>query len=154
MAEDVPLPALLRASRGAYSHSIRRHLADAGIEDMPRNGPYVLGGVVNRGGSISELVPQLGVSKQAASELVDSLVERGFLRRELDVTDRRRVRIDVTDRGRDAAAAVKAGVDAVDAELGTRLTPQQLAGLRTGLIELCAIREEMEDAMRSQADGG
>ncbi|MBV8446241.1 MAG: winged helix DNA-binding protein [Candidatus Dormibacteraeota bacterium] len=154
MTDDIPLPALLRASRGAYSHSIRRHLAEAGFEDMPRNGPYVLGGVVNRGGSISDLVPQLGVSKQAASELVDSLVELGFMRRELDVTDRRRIRIEVTDRGRQAAAAVKSGVDAVDAELATRLSPQQLAGLRTGLVELCAIREEMEDAMRHQDGGG
>ena len=61
------------------------------------------------------------------------MVLRGYLTREANADDRRRMTIDVTERGRAAAAAIKAGVGAVDAELATLITPEQLAGLRAGL---------------------
>jgi DNA-binding MarR family transcriptional regulator len=145
-AEDVPIPALLRASRGAYGHAVRRHLAMTGVDDLPRNGPYVLGGMVNHGGSAGELVRQLGISKQAASQLIDVLVMRGYLAREEDPEDRRRIVLRATEQGRLAAGAVLAGVREVDDELARRLSPEQLAGLRAGLVALCDIREEAEAA--------
>lgn len=145
--EDVvPIPALLRAARGAYGHAIQARLTAAGFDDLPRNGPYVLGGMANRGGSAGDLVRQLGVSKQAAGQLIDVLVLRGYLERRPDPDDRRRMTIAVTDRGGAAAAAVRAGVEDVDGALASRLTASQLAGLRAGLEELCAIREAAESA--------
>lgn len=80
------IPALLRASSGSYGHAIAVRLAAAGYDDMPRNGSYLLGGMVNHGGSTGQLVRQLGVSKQAASQLIDTLVVRGYLRRGVDPT--------------------------------------------------------------------
>ena len=82
--DEVVIPALLRAARGSYGHAIRARLADAGFEDIPRNGSYVLGGMVNHGGSAGGLVRELGVSKQAASQLIDTLVLRGYLGSEQD----------------------------------------------------------------------
>jgi DNA-binding MarR family transcriptional regulator len=143
--DDISIPALLRAARGSYAHAVRRRLAAAGFEDLPRNGPYVLGGIVNRGGSAGDLVRELGVSKQAASQLIDTLVVRGYLERQVNPEDRRRVTIEVTDRGRAAAAAVYSGVRAVDTELAELIPPEELAGLTAGLIALCTIRERMED---------
>ena len=128
-----------------YGHAVRAQLAEADLDDLPRNGPYVLGGIVNQGSSAGQLVRQLGVSKQAASQLIDTLVLRGYLERQVDPEDRRRVKIEVTDRGRAAAAAVRAGVQAVDAELAEMITPTELAGLRAGLLALCDIRDRMED---------
>ena len=49
-ADQVVISALLRAARGGYSHAIRARLAAGGLTDMPRNGPHVLGGMVNQGG--------------------------------------------------------------------------------------------------------
>ena len=80
-ADDVVLPALLRAARGAYSHVIRAELVGGGFDDLPRNGPFVLGGLVNHGGSLAGLTRELGVTKQAASQLIDTLVVRGYLER-------------------------------------------------------------------------
>ncbi len=145
---QVPIPALLRASRGAYGVAIRRSLAGAGIDDLPRNGPYVLGGIVNHGGSAGRLVRELGVSKQAASQLVDTLVMRGFLERQPDPQDRRRIVLRVTERGRATAEAVGSAVADVDEELARRLSAEQWAGLRAGLVALCDIRDELEDAAR------
>jgi DNA-binding MarR family transcriptional regulator len=148
-ADEVVIPALLRAARGSYGNAIRARLAQAGFEDVPRNGAYVLGGMVNHGGSAGGLVRELGVSKQAASQLIDTLVLRGYLEREADPEDRRRVKIAVTERGRAAAAAVRAGVVAIDAELAERISPAELAGLRAGLTALCDIRQRLEEETRN-----
>lgn len=144
--DEVGIPALLRAARGAYAHAVRGRLAAGGFEDLPRNGPFVLGGMANHGGSVGDLVRQLGVSKQATGQLIDVLVLRGYLERQPDPEDRRRMSITLTERGRAAADAVRAGVEQIDGELESRLTEPQLAGFRVGLEELCAIREAAEAA--------
>ncbi len=148
----IGIPALLRAARGSYGHAIRANLAEAGFDDVPRNGAFVLGGMVNHGGSAGGLVRMLGVSKQAASQLIDTLVVRGYLERHPHPDDRRRMTIAVTERGRAAAAAIRDAVTAIDTELATLITPQELAGMRAGLGALCEIRERLEDEARAAAD--
>jgi DNA-binding MarR family transcriptional regulator len=150
---EVGIPPLLRAARGSYGHAIRAELAAAGFDDLPRNSAYVLGGVVNHGGTAGQLVRELGVSKQAASQLIDTLVLRGYLRRSEDPGDRRRIAIDVTERGRGAAAAVRRGVEAVDSQLAVLISAEQMAGLRAGLFALCSIRERMEHEARVGGPG-
>lgn len=143
-ADEIVLPALLRAARGTYGDAIRRELAANGFDDLPRNGPFVLGGIANHGGALSDLVRQLGVSKQATSQLVDTLVLRGYLSREPDPEDRRRIAVTVTERGRAAAAAVRAGVQSVDRALAAAISEEQLAAMRAGLIALIDIRRAEE----------
>jgi len=138
--EQVVLPALIRAARGAYRRAIADRLAGAGFDDVPRNGPFVLSAMANHGADSGDLVRQLGVTKQAASQLIDVLVVRGYLERQVNVADRRRMTVTLTDRGRAAAAAVRAGVEAVDAELARRVSPAEIAGLRAGLTALADIR--------------
>lgn len=104
-ADEVVIPALLRAARGTYAQAIRVRLAAAGFDDMPRNGLYVLGGMASHGGSAGGLIRELEVTKQAASQLIDTLVLRGYLNREVNPADRRRMTIELTDRGRAAAAS-------------------------------------------------
>jgi DNA-binding MarR family transcriptional regulator len=146
---EIIIPALLRAARGAYGHAIREQLAAGSFDDMPQNGPFVLGGMANHGVAAGDLIRQLGVSKQAASQLVDTLVLRGYLERRLNADDRRRIDIELTDRGRAAAQAVRAGVESVDDELARRLSPAEMSGLVAGLVALTAIREEAEEAARA-----
>ena len=142
--DQIVIPALLRAARGAYGHAIRSRLAAAGLDDMPRSGPFILGGLANHRVAAGDLIRQLGVTKQAASQLIDTLVLRGYLEREAHPSDRRRVSIELTDRGRAAAAVVRDGVEAIDAELAQRLSPSELAGFRAGLEALTDIRERLE----------
>lgn len=111
---------------------------------MPRNGAFVIGGVGNHGQPASALVEQLGVTKQAASQLIDTLVVRGYLTRTIDQDDRRRMNISLTDRGREAADAIRAGVTTVDQELEDRLGAAGLEQLRAGLVALCDIRDRIE----------
>ena len=141
-SEEVPIPALIRAARGTYAHAIGVSLSAAGYDDIPRNGPFVLGGMANWGGSASDMIRVLGVSKQAASQLIDTLVIRGYLTREINPEDRRRMTIEVTERGRAAAAAVRSGVEKVDAELAKMISPAEMAGLHAGLTALAEIKEQ------------
>lgn len=53
----------------------------------------------------AELATHLGVTKQAAAQLVDHLVEHGYLRREPDPTDRRARLLVLTERGHACTAA-------------------------------------------------
>jgi DNA-binding MarR family transcriptional regulator len=142
-SDDIVIPALLRVARRAYGHAIRERVAEAGFDDMPRNGPFVLGGMANRGGTAAGLIRALGITKQAASQLIDTLVLRGYLDREVNADDRRRLKIVLTERGRAAAAAVRAGVEQVDDQLAGRLSPEQLQGFRAGLLALCDVLDHM-----------
>jgi DNA-binding MarR family transcriptional regulator len=137
------IPALLRGARGGYGNTIAAMLAAAGFEDLPRNGPFVLGGMADHGGSAVEMIQGLGVSRQAASQLIDTLVLRGYLGRQINRDDRRRMDIELTERGR-AAAVVRAAVEKVDRQLTAKLSPAELAGLRTGLAALAAIKDETQ----------
>lgn len=139
--EHFATPALIRAAREAYKISIRKSLLEGGFEDIPKNGPFVLGGMVNFGAPLSEIVQGLGVSKQAASQLIDLLVLRGYLERTPDPADRRRVLVTPTERGRAAAAASRAGAQAVDRELARHHSSKELDTFRTCLFTLMGIAE-------------
>jgi DNA-binding MarR family transcriptional regulator len=143
-AEDEEILVLLVRAHGGYGNTISAHLAAAGFDDLPRSGPFVLGGMAGHRGSAVEMIRSLGVTRQAASQLIDTLVLRGYLSREINPEDRRRMNIVLTERGRAAAAAIRAGIDQVEAELARMLTPADLAGLRAGLAALGQIREKTE----------
>src|ERR1039457_7373352 len=82
--DEVVIPALLRAARGSYGRAINESLAAAGFDALPQNGPFVLSGMANFGGSAADMISGLGVTKQAASQLIDTLVVRGYLTREVN----------------------------------------------------------------------
>ena len=144
--DPADIPALMRGARGSYGNAIAADLAAAGFEDLPRNGPFVLGGMAHQGGSAVEMIRGLGVSRQAASQLIDTLVVRGYLAREVNTEDRRRLDIILTERGRAAAAVIRGAVERVHAELATMIGPAELAGLRAGLAALASIKERSRDA--------
>jgi DNA-binding MarR family transcriptional regulator len=144
---DASVPALLRGARGSYAGTIDKFLGDAGYDDLPRNGPFVLGGMANHDASAVAMIRGLGVTRQAASQLIDSLVVRGYLSRGVNPADRRRLNIELTERGRAAAGAIAAAIAQVDDELATMITPAELAGLRAGLTALSTIKE------RTKQDG-
>ncbi len=142
---ELGIPGLLRGARKAYGNVVRQAFAEAGFDDIPRNGAYVLARVHDDNAALPALTRQLGISKQAVSQLIDTMVTRGYLERTPDPADRRRMLLTLTPRG-DAAATVswQAATEA-DEELERRLTPAGVAALRTGLITLCEMADDGED---------
>jgi DNA-binding MarR family transcriptional regulator len=134
--DEVPFPALLRAARRAYGAAIRAALADAGCDDMPRNGSYVIGAIARTGASLSQIIKGLGVSKQAAGQLVDTLVTRGYLDRSPDPDDRRRLTVTLTERGHAAATVIRSVIERVDADLAGRVGAEHVSHTRATLAAL------------------
>jgi DNA-binding MarR family transcriptional regulator len=129
-------PALLRHARDVYRLAIREAFVEAGYDDMPRDGAYVVGGVAHTGAPLGELIRHLGVSKQAGGQLVDTLVARGYLDRSVDTKDRRRLTITLTERGQGAAAVVRSTVERVDARLVQRVGAEAFANTLATLASL------------------
>ncbi len=132
-------PTLMRAARGAYAQSIRAQLHAIGVNDLPRNGAFILAGIDTSGGPRPDLQAGLGVSKQAVSQLIDTLVSRGYLTRGPDPGDRRRISLELTGRGQEVVAAVQHGVDDVDHRLLERVPAAQVEAMRTVLATLAEI---------------
>jgi DNA-binding MarR family transcriptional regulator len=144
--EDVPLPQLMREAREAYREAVGRALADAGCDDLPRNALFVLTGLDHRAPEAAfspqaSVVASLGMSKQAASQLIDTLVLREYLDRRVDPDDRRRMGVRLTDRGRRAAVAIHTAIGVIEAELARLISADELRGLRVGLAAYKRLRE-------------
>ncbi len=136
--KEIIMPALLRAARSTYGAAMRQALAEEGYGDIPKNGMYVIGGLALGAGDVplSRLIQELGVSKQAAGQLVDTLVLRGYLERAVHADDRRKLTITLTPRGQAAAAVQAAARMQVDAQLLTRVGADDIARTRRTLAAL------------------
>ncbi len=146
--DDVVLPALLRHARNTYGVAMRDALAAGGFDDIPKNGLYVLGGLAMGANDIplGQLIKELRISKQAAGQLVDALVLRGYLARLPDADDRRKLTVSLTERGR-AAAALQAGArEKIDAELTARVGAEGVRQARRALGALIDIGRAAEPA--------
>lgn len=137
---ELATPALMRAARGAYARSMRAALQEIGVDDLPRNGAFILTGIDNDGGAWPGLPRALGVTKQAVSQVIDTLVGRGYLTRSPDPDDRRRISLALTEQGRVVVDAIRRGIDAVDVRLRERASAEEVEAMRTGLSILADIK--------------
>jgi DNA-binding MarR family transcriptional regulator len=143
---DIAMPVLLRHGRNSYGMAMRRALEEAGYDDIPGNGLYVIGGLALGVPDIplGQLIKQLRISKQAAGQLVDTLVTRGYLERSADKDDRRKLTVTLTERGKAAAEAQTAGREKVDAQLLACVGQEDIERTRRTLAVLCDIGRQTE----------
>jgi DNA-binding MarR family transcriptional regulator len=132
----VSTSALLRAAFRSYGEVVRHAVAEAGFDDLPRNGAYVVGATARHALTMQELPAALGVTKQAFSQLVDTLVLRDYVERETDPTDRRRLLLRLTDRGRAVAEVVDACARRSDAAVAELVGEGALADARRVLAAM------------------
>ena len=127
---------------------MRRALAEAGYDDIPGNGLYVIGGLAleREDVPLGQLIRELRISKQAAGQLVDTLVTRGYIERTMDKEDRRKLTVTLTERGREAAAVQAAAREKVDAELLAAVGPEDIERTRRTLVTLIDMGCESEGA--------
>ena len=126
--EDVVMPALLGRARQTYGEAIRAALFKAGFDDMPKRGSFVVGSLARNGEAQQAFAEGMGISKQAASQLVDALATRGYVVRKPDPDDRRKMIVSLTPRGTEAAAVSRKAIAKVDAAVMRRITEEDRAG--------------------------
>ncbi len=149
--ETIALPALLRHGRTTYGSAMRKALDEAGYDDIPGNGLYVIGGLALGVPDIplGQLIKELRISKQAAGQLVDALVTRGYLERSVDKDDRRKLTVTLTERGKAAAEVQRAAREKVDAELIASVGEDDVNRTRRTLAVLIDIGQQ---AGKSESD--
>ena len=136
------IPELMRVARGTYKRAVDIRLSDGGLEDLPTGSGYLLAYLANDDEAIPERIEGLGIKAREFRQLVDTLVLRGFLTREIDPADGT-MSLTLTERGRAANEASFEGCSYVDRELERRLSEAEMAGLRRGLTVLGEIKQSL-----------
>ncbi|HTS32734.1 MAG TPA: MarR family transcriptional regulator [Thermoplasmata archaeon] len=142
--EAAPLSALLYATRGTYTAAVRRAQAKLGLSDVPASGEFILNAMEWSGAPLESIVKFMGVSKQAVSQSVEMLVDRGYLERGRDPSDRRRVTLSLTERGHAAGRAGQAAIEQVDRELQAAVGRTAIVHARSVLAALLEIKHKAE----------
>jgi DNA-binding MarR family transcriptional regulator len=139
---DAPMTVLLRIARKTYGAAMIEALKDAGCADMPRNGMYIIGGIARTSTPLNKLVKQTGASKQAASQLLDSLFEKGYIERSINPTDRRKLDVTLTERGIVAALCARAASEKIDRKLQRVVGEDYIEHTRATLVALIDIYDD------------
>ncbi|MGW6130902.1 MarR family winged helix-turn-helix transcriptional regulator [Cellulomonas sp. NPDC055163] len=148
VTEALGLPELLLVATRAVFDRTHALLADRGLDLRPAHG-YTFQLLASTGGaSGSEVAEHLGVTKQAASQLLDGLERAGFVERRADPRDHR-ARLAVLTA--DGWAAVRTATQAwaeVERAAAEVLGTERLAALRADLHHLAADGGALEHPLR------
>jgi hypothetical protein len=88
------------------------------------------------------MIEGLGIKKREFQQLVDTLVLRGYMTRNLDPGSQEES-LALTERGHAANEASFEGCNYIDKELERRLSEAEMAGLRRGLAVLGEIKQSL-----------
>jgi len=152
MADEsqAPLARLFGLCSAQFAQQLLQALWDAGFTDQRMVYNSVFPFVPPEGIRLTNLADRAGMTKQAMSELVNDLVEMGYLQRSPDPTDGRAKLIEFTDRGWAAVNTVLAAFEAAEAELEARLGKRRMAELRRTLLDLLDTPDEPSVASSNQ----
>ena len=145
MAASITFPGLLGAALRTYSAAMAAELDRAGLDDMPRTGYRVIGSLARGSSNLQDIAIGLGMSKQAAGQLVDVLVAREYCLRQADPQDRRRVLLRLSERGQAAARAIRDAIHVVNRSLEGQVSRQDVATARAVLTALADLGRSAGD---------
>ena len=127
---------LLGLAYQAFVVELRDDLERAGLDGLGRADGYVFRALDEQPLTVSELATRLGVTKQAAGQIVDDLEARGYVRREPHPEGGRRRLVVLTDKAQAHLVAAGQVLHGLEAELSQRLGRPELAAMRHTLARL------------------
>jgi DNA-binding MarR family transcriptional regulator len=123
---------VLRASTEVVD-GVQAGLAERGFDDVRPAHGFAFARIAGGDTTVVDLADHLGTTKQAASQLVAGLVERGYLRREPDPRDARARLLRLTARGEACTRAAEEAAADVVAGWGEVLPGASLGALHAML---------------------
>ena len=138
---------LPRFTRWAQARALQTRLGgDLSLQQLT-----VLYLIRTEGATLSAMARRLMVAPTVLTGIVDRLEKRGFVRRENDPLDRRKLRLCLSDEGHAVSLAVeRALVAEVGAEMA-ELSPDEIAELGRGLVLLERVFRGLETAAPTDA---
>ena len=136
--DGAPLMGLLDAATEAYLSQFRRELDDAGYADIRPTHGCVFRFVRDDGMRLTDLAAHADMTKQSVGEIVDDLVEHGYVERFPDPEDRRAKLIRLTERGIEAQRVGFGLIGEIERRWAARFGDERVAELREALEEIVA----------------
>lgn len=124
---------LLARARRSWVKQIAERMAEAGFPDYRLTDAGILGLLLRGPLAIGQLGEALGVSRQAARQLADGLVERGYASFGTDQADSRRTLVVLTASGTAYGRAIWMAQDALNETVRNRVSEADLAAADTVL---------------------
>ncbi|MET7604550.1 MarR family transcriptional regulator [Streptomyces avermitilis] len=113
-SEAMALSAALLAAAGELTQRIHDGVVARGFEGLRPAHGFAFSRLAPDGATVTDLAAHLGVTKQAASQLVDEMVRKGYVERRPHPGDARARLVVLTERGRACTrAAEEAAAEAV-----------------------------------------
>ena len=137
------LLSLLDAATESVLAEFRRELEEAGYADIRPTHGCVFRFVRDDGMRLTELARLAGMTKQSVGELVDDLVDLGYVERIPDPEDRRAKLICLTDRG----------IEAQRVGFGLLADVEDRWAERFGATRMKQLRKLLEEAVSEDAPG-
>ena len=134
--DRAPLMGLLDATTEAYLEQFRRELEESGYADLRPTHGCVFRFVREDGMRLTELATHAGMTKQSVGELVDDLVDLGYVQRVPDPEDRRAKLICLTDKGIEAQRLGFGLIDEIEDCWAERFGSERIQDLREILEQI------------------
>jgi DNA-binding MarR family transcriptional regulator len=135
-AQDLPL--LLLAAAAEVTDSVHAGVVAGGFTDLRPTHGFAFARMAPDGATVGEIADHLGVTKQAASQLVEELVTKGYALRNPHPHDARARLITLTDRGWAATRAADAASAEFARHWAAALGEDQIMALRDTLARVVA----------------
>jgi DNA-binding MarR family transcriptional regulator len=136
----VPLPGLMEVVQEALFAEFRQELVKTGYGDIRPTHGCVFRFIREEPLRLTELATLAGMTKQSIGEVIDNLVDLGYVKRIPDPQDRRAKLICLTARGEEAQKIGLGLFSKVEQRWAKRYGPERFAQLRD-LLEEVAIAE-------------
>jgi DNA-binding MarR family transcriptional regulator len=143
-----PLARLFAIAYRQLVDNLHDRLRTAGWHDVRPAFGFVLVAARDRPTSVVELALLMGVTKQAASKLVELMAGCGYVERGISADDRRQRLVSLTSRGRALLESVEQIYAELEAEWATVLGATHVERMRRDLLTLLATDDGRLPAVR------
>lgn len=116
-------------------------MVEAGFSDVRPGHGFAFQLLSFKSASVNELAEHLGVTKQAASQMVEYLEQRRYVIRQTDPNDKRSKVVTLTDRGWACIKKAEEILAGLEKQLAGQLGPVAIAELRDSLRNLVYQRQ-------------
>lgn len=132
------LPVLLLSATRALVDSIDAGVRARGFTDLRPAHGFAFVRLAGEGATVTQLAGHLAVTKQAASQMIEELVTKGYVERRPHPDDARARLIVLTPKGRACTRAADEAATEVLRPWADALGPDRLAALRADLSRIAA----------------
>ncbi|MFF6917986.1 MarR family transcriptional regulator [Streptomyces sp. NPDC012466] len=135
-SEAMALSAALLAAAGGLTQRIHEGVIARGFEGLRPAHGFAFARLAPDGATVTDLAVHLGVTKQAASQLVDEMVRKGYAERRPHPGDARARLVVLTGRGWDCTRAAEEAAAEVVREWGAVVGEEELRLLGEQLLRV------------------